>query len=714
MSGSTMLNLWEDDGTSLSTKNDRNIVIAGTVSGVTTAITGTKNNALTISIPDQGTDDANGVGITIVADDAGSGGAGNHSGGNIKLDLGAKQGTASNGMIDLAIGGTTFGYVAGGGPTSSVPVIIGINADSANAGGVYVGSYSALTTSGANLFQVLNNISAGAGVEPILRIQADGTGWDMFFRDATNDANLDFRIGSSDNDELHIQSMYDTGAQTLDYVQFTTDSANAGADKGAYKFNVDGTPIFTIDDGGIEVVGGINFTTSVVQAPTNTGTLYDFQLETEWTTGTIINADFGGATTQSGDIYGIVLDFNTNVVGVTDLDITGYAVNTPALTQSADNITTYFGYNLSTAGALAQSGAGSINWAGLNLQLPNIEETTGTTTAYGINITGGTITSGTEELIHGEIAQIAASIPSVNILTTLGADVDGVTGIMSTITGYSAGGAIANVSYAFKSTLIGDGDDTDHMYIGYGAGDFTASGGAGYSVAFYGGAGHAYLLAGDSGDLRFGGYTPAIVSEFDNDITAATEFTAFNFGNGGEKTWASGAGPLGTQREFQFIAPTYSGNVAAALTITDSATVYINAAPIQGTNIALTNTYSLWVDAGRSRFDGFVSHGPATSVTIATGVIAVTGTYNTVVVQGGTGGGADDLTSAIGGSEGDILILKTSTSGANDTVTVTNGTGAGAFILAGATNFVMDSVDDRIQFIHNGTEWVEQFRSDNS
>ena len=133
-----------------------------------------------------------------------------------------------------------------------------------------------------------------------------------------------------------------------------------------------------------------------------------------------------------------------------------------------------------------------------------------------------------------------------------------------------------------------------------------------------------------------------------------------------------------------------------------------------GTDFNIGSTGGLNLSSTRTKISGMFSYGPAGSLTIATGVVAVTGPYHTLVVEGGTGAGADALTSATGGEDGDLLVLKTSTSGANDTVTITNGTGAGAFILANATNFVMDHVDDRIEFIHNGTEWVEKFRSDNS
>lgn len=112
--------------------------------------------------------------------------------------------------------------------------------------------------------------------------------------------------------------------------------------------------------------------------------------------------------------------------------------------------------------------------------------------------------------------------------------------------------------------------------------------------------------------------------------------------------------------------------------------------------------------------EGKLGLGVAGSLTIATGAVTVTKTYHSIVVEGGTGSGNDQLDSASGGSEGDILILKPATSGGSDTVTVADATGAGKFILAGAANFGMDSVDDRIMFIHNGTEWVEIARSSGS
>ncbi|NIP44436.1 MAG: hypothetical protein GWN61_23865, partial [candidate division Zixibacteria bacterium] len=75
----------------------------------------------------------------------------------------------------------------------------------------------------------------------------------MTIYEATNDANPEIKLGAADAEELHIQTVYDSGAQTLDYVLFQTDAASATADKGAYRFNVDGSDILDIDDGGIDL-----------------------------------------------------------------------------------------------------------------------------------------------------------------------------------------------------------------------------------------------------------------------------------------------------------------------------------------------------------------------------------------------------------------------------------------------------------------------------
>lgn len=105
-------------------------------------------------------------------------------------------------------------------------------------------------------------------------------------------------------------------------------------------------------------------------------------------------------------------------------------------------------------------------------------------------------------------------------------------------------------------------------------------------------------------------------------------------------------------------------------------------------------------------------YGAETDLTISGGgAVAVTKVYHSIITAGGA---ADQLDTATGGTEGQILIIKPNTSGANGTVTVADATGADTFILNGGANFIMDHVDDRLVCIHNGTEWVELSRSSGS
>jgi hypothetical protein len=127
-------------------------------------------------------------------------------------------------------------------------------------------------------------------------------------------------------------------------------------------------------------------------------------------------------------------------------------------------------------------------------------------------------------------------------------------------------------------------------------------------------------------------------------VAAATEASDVVVNLARSVTWAAGAGPLALQRAFRVAAPTYVGNNGTPLTITTAATVYIDAAPTQGADITLTNTYALLVDAGRVRFDGAVVQNaipvvqsttdaaPAPTINTPAGVVTVANGATTVSV----------------------------------------------------------------------------------
>lgn len=111
---------------------------------------------------------------------------------------------------------------------------------------------------------------------------------DLTLYDATNAGNPEIRLGASDAEELHIQAVYDAAAQTLARVDFITDVASATADKGLFRFNVDGTDIVDIDD------GGLNFAASKGISIAGTDILTDSA-----GTATLSNIDALDATTES-------------------------------------------------------------------------------------------------------------------------------------------------------------------------------------------------------------------------------------------------------------------------------------------------------------------------------------------------------------------------------------------------------------------------------
>jgi hypothetical protein len=155
----------------------------------------------------------------------------------------------------------------------------------------------------------------------------------------------------------------------------------------------------------------------------------------------------------------------------------------------------------------------------------------------------------------------------------------------------------------------------------------------------------------------------------------------------------------------------YNRVSTAIVTVTDNGTKNI----IENLNASSGNrVFSETVEADGIKINGLLQYGSAGSLTIATDAVTITKGYHSVVVEGGTGSGADSLSIASGGVEGNEMTLRAATSGANDQVTIANGTGIGRFILEGGVNFVMDHVDDSIMFLHNNTEWVETSRSDNS
>lgn len=136
-------------------------------------------------------------------------------------------------------------------------------------------------------------------------------------------------------------------------------------------------------------------------------------------TGTFIDIAYDTAETlTAGTLIGLNLDFNTNLTYATTANIVGVQLVLAAFTQPDATTTTIYGFNLPTAGALVQNtAAGVLDWRGVNIQLPNTTQTTGTVTAYGIRITEGTTAS-------GSVAGLYIDVDLAIDLVTLGNRID--------------------------------------------------------------------------------------------------------------------------------------------------------------------------------------------------------------------------------------------------------------------------------------------------
>ncbi len=276
----------------------------------------------------------------------------------------------------------------------------------------------------------LANITAGAATETALRI---GSGFDNLFEleGSTNDGiELFVQLTDPTSTDKTITFPNDTGTVCLS-------SGNCAGGSGGSKWTDSGVityfTAYTTDDVAIgDTTSASEFYFDILSTdsgqlsmnPSSVGTKIDINLETEWTSGTLINADFGSSTTQGADldITGLVLNLNTNLTANADADVTGINVQTPVLTSTEAVTTNYSVYNNSASGALTQNtAAGTINWRGLNLTMPNITATTGTITSDGVRVANGTITTGgTQSLFHAITTGVGAG-------TLYGLNIDGIT-----------------------------------------------------------------------------------------------------------------------------------------------------------------------------------------------------------------------------------------------------------------------------------------------
>ena len=172
-------------------------------------------------------------------------------------------------------------------------------------------------TSGEGVAHSLSVDAAQSGITSVGTLTGLTVSNDVTIRDAVNDGNPVLALGAAAAEQLTITSVYDSGGQTLDYVELATATADTGADEGRIIFDVDGSDIVTIDDGGLSLSASLGLDvdgTAILSDSSGTMTLSNVDALGATTEGTIESAidtlanltSFGavGATTNivAGDV----------------------------------------------------------------------------------------------------------------------------------------------------------------------------------------------------------------------------------------------------------------------------------------------------------------------------------------------------------------------------------------------------------------------------
>ena len=161
------------------------------------------------------------------------------SDGDITVDISTHDGTAGG----LKLGGTLVTATA-----TELNLLDGVS------------SLSSVTLSGStdNTIATVTGANALAGEA---HLTFDGS--DLKLLEDVNDGNPSISVGGADAEKGMIQAVFDSSAQTLNYLEISTATADSGGDAGKIRFDVDGTDVVEIDDGGITFTNGANWEVGV-------------------------------------------------------------------------------------------------------------------------------------------------------------------------------------------------------------------------------------------------------------------------------------------------------------------------------------------------------------------------------------------------------------------------------------------------------------------
>lgn len=183
-----------------------------------------------------------------------------------------------------------------------------------------------------------------------------------------------------------------------------------------------------------------------------------------------------------------------------------------------------------------------------------------------------------------------------------------------------------------------------------------------------------------TGNIGFGTASPAARLQLDGSLTASA-WTTTGIGvviSAATYTDSSTAasGTVASAGIHAIARPTIAAS-NASVTYTNAATLYIANSPANGTNVTVTNPWSLWIAAGNARFDGAVSLNGSGALGYGTGSggTVTQATSRTTGVTINKTNGAITLVSAAGSTTFQSFTVTNSTVAATDTIIVNQKSG---------------------------------------
>ena len=127
------------------------------------------------------------------------------------------------------------------------------------------------------------------------------TGGDLTIYEDANNADVSLKMGTSATESLSIEVLNGGSNKTAEEIKFSTATASSTANHGKITFNIDGTDIATIDDGGIDVASGLEFSVNGTAvgggiSASSTDTLTNKTIDADGTGNSISNIDIGNMT----------------------------------------------------------------------------------------------------------------------------------------------------------------------------------------------------------------------------------------------------------------------------------------------------------------------------------------------------------------------------------------------------------------------------------